>query len=72
MLVKSPITSIIGYSQLVSSGIVNDNKEIIELSKLTDTKLVVTTDVHFLNKEDFDAHNVFININQDRDTENYK
>lgn len=51
---------------------VKANKEIIELSKLTDTKLIVTTDVHFLNKEDFDAHNVFININQDRDTENYK
>ena len=30
---KSPITSIIGYSQLVSSGIVNDNKEIIEYNK---------------------------------------
>ena len=51
---------------------VKANKEIIELSKLTDTKIVVTTEVHFLNKEDFEAHNVFININQDRDTENYK
>lgn len=30
---KSPITSIIGYSQLVSSGIANDNKEIIEYNK---------------------------------------
>ena len=30
---KSPITSIIGYSQLVSSGIVNDNKGIIEYNK---------------------------------------
>ncbi|MGN1278291.1 MAG: ATP-binding protein [Candidatus Onthovivens sp.] len=30
---KSPITSIIGYSQLVSSGIVSDNKEIIEYNK---------------------------------------
>lgn len=48
------------------------NKEIVELSKLTNTKLVVTTDVHFLNKEDFSIHNTFININQDRDTENYK
>lgn len=48
------------------------NKEIIKLAKLTNTKLIVTTDVHFLNKEDFDAHNIFININQDRDTENYK
>ena len=30
---KSPITSIIGYSQLISSGIVSDNKEIIEYNK---------------------------------------
>ena len=30
---KSPITSIIGYSQLVSSGIVSDNKEIVEYNK---------------------------------------
>lgn len=48
------------------------NKELIELSKTYKVPLVVTTDVHFLNKEDFDAHNVYININQDRDTENYK
>lgn len=48
------------------------NKELIELSKIANIPLVVTTDVHFLNKEDFDAHNVYININQDRDTENYK
>lgn len=48
------------------------NKELVELSKSKGVPLVVTTDVHFLNKEDFDAHNVYININQDRDTENYK
>ena len=30
---KSPITSIIGYSQLISSGIVSDNKEIVEYNK---------------------------------------
>lgn len=48
------------------------NKLLVELSKTEHVPLVVTTDVHFLNKEDFDAHNVYININQDRDTENYK
>lgn len=48
------------------------NKEIVNLSKETNTKFVVTTDVHFLNKEDFNAHNIYININQNRDTENYK
>ena len=48
------------------------NKELVKLSKDYSIPLVVTTDVHFLNKEDFDAHNIYININQDRDTENYK
>lgn len=55
-----------------SSDQVKVNCEIIRLSILTNTDFIVTTDVHFLNKEDFDAHNVYININQDRDTENYK
>lgn len=48
------------------------NKELVRLSSEYNIPLIVTTDVHFLNKEDFDAHNVYININQDRDTENYK
>lgn len=48
------------------------NKELVRLSKTQGIPLVVTTDVHFLTKEDFNAHNVYININQDRDTENYK
>ena len=50
----------------------NANSEILHLARATGTKVVVTTDVHFLNKEDFNVHNTFININQDRDTENYK
>lgn len=48
------------------------NKELVRLSKSQGIPLIVTTDVHFLNKEDFNVHNTFININQDRDTENYK
>lgn len=48
------------------------NKILVELSRTEKVPLVVTTDIHFLNKEDFNAHNVYININQDRDTENYK
>lgn len=55
-----------------SSDQVKVNCEIVRLAILTNTEFVVTTDVHFLNKEDFDAHNIYININQDRDTENYK
>lgn len=48
------------------------NKELLSLALETNTPFVVTTDVHFLNKDDFDAHNTYININQDRDTENYR
>lgn len=48
------------------------NKEIVRLAKQHQIKVVSTTDAHFLNREDYEAHNIFININQDRDTENYK
>lgn len=48
------------------------NTTLASLSKEYNIPLVITTDVHFLNKEDFEVHNVYININQDRDTENYK
>lgn len=48
------------------------NKEIVRLAKQHHVKVVSTTDAHFLNRDDFEAHNIFININQDRDTENYK
>ena len=47
------------------------NTEIVYLAKQNDIRLVATTDAHFLNRDDFEAHNIFININQDRDTENY-
>lgn len=48
------------------------NKEIVRLAKQYHIKVVSTTDAHFLNREDYEAHNIFININQDRDTENYR
>lgn len=48
------------------------NKKLVDLHYEFNIPLVVTTDAHFLNKEDFNSHNIFININQDRDTENYK
>lgn len=48
------------------------NFEIATLAKKTNTKLVATSDCHFTNKEDFDLHNVFIQISQDRDNEVYE
>lgn len=38
--------------------IVND--ALVELATVTDTKLIVTNDVHYLNKEDYVAHNIHV------------
>lgn len=48
------------------------NAGIVELANITNTQLVATSDCHFTNKEDFDLHNVFIQISQDRDNEVYE
>lgn len=48
------------------------NVGIVELANITNTQLVATSDCHFTNKEDFDLHNVFIQISQDRDNEVYE
>lgn len=48
------------------------NHQIHCYAKSTNTKLVATSDCHFTNKEDFDLHNVFIQISQDRDNEVYE
>jgi len=48
------------------------NCSIIELSKITGVPLIVTSDVHFLKKEDFDTHGIFIKISKDSENELYK
>lgn len=48
------------------------NHQIYCLAQHTKTKMVATSDCHFTNKEDFDLHNVFIQISQDRDNEAYE
>ena len=48
------------------------NTTIQELSYETNTECVVTSDCHFTNKEDFELHNIFIQISIDRDNEVYK
>lgn len=45
------------------------NMELIELSHITKAPLVLTTDVHFLKKEDFDIHKIFIKISKDSENE---
>ena len=48
------------------------NTGIVKLAHATNTQLVATSDCHFTNKEDYDLHNVFIQISQDRDNEVYE
>ncbi|MBU5669585.1 DNA polymerase III subunit alpha [Peptoniphilus sp. MSJ-1] len=48
------------------------NYEIYKLAKETNTKMIATSDCHFTNKEDYELHNVFIQISQDRDNEVYE
>lgn len=47
------------------------NMELVKLSVKHDVSLIATSDSHFLNKEDFAIHNVFLNISQERDNEVY-
>lgn len=50
----------------------NVNELLTQLSCKHNIPLVVTSDAHFLNKEDYELHGVFIKINQDRDNEVYQ
>ncbi|MDD5606494.1 MAG: DNA polymerase III subunit alpha, partial [Candidatus Pacebacteria bacterium] len=43
------------------------NKKIIELSKKTDIPLVATNDIHYLNSEDAEAHDILMLINTGAD-----
>ena len=43
------------------------NKYVVELAKKLGIKFIVTTDAHYLNKEDQKYHNIFIQIGQARE-----
>ncbi|MCE1198206.1 MAG: DNA polymerase III subunit alpha [Marinilabiliales bacterium] len=43
------------------------NKEIIQLAKELEVKLIATNDVHFVNREDADAHDLLICLNTGKD-----
>lgn len=43
------------------------NEALIELSQETDTKLIVTNDVHYLNQEDYVSHNIHVCAGQKRE-----
>ena len=48
------------------------NKRLVDLSNETGVKLIATSDVHFLYKEDYELHGTFTQISQNRDNEFYK
>lgn len=43
------------------------NQKLIELAEETNTPYIITTDAHYLNADEQEYHNVFIQINQDRE-----
>lgn len=48
------------------------NQQIVDIAEEFMIPVVATTDAHYLSEGDADAHEVYINISQDRDTESYK
>jgi len=48
------------------------NKALIELSKKFDVKLIATNDVHFINQEDAEAHDILICLNTGADFDDIK
>ena len=48
------------------------NKIILELAEEMDVKVIATNDVHFLNKEDADAHDILICLNTGKDYDDEK
>ena len=46
---------------------VSVNKELVKLAKQNDIKLIATNDVHFVNQEDADAHDLLICLNTGKD-----
>ena len=48
------------------------NKWLLEISKITNTKCIITTDVHYLKKEDREVHAAFLNSKDgDRETADF-
>ena len=48
------------------------NEKIIEIAKKLDIKYIATNDIHFLNKEDAEAHDILITLNTGKDYDDPK
>ncbi len=56
----------------VSDNQLSVNSQILELAKELDVKVIATNDVHFLNEEDADAHDILICLNTGKDYDDEK
>ncbi|MFC2114520.1 DNA polymerase III subunit alpha [Bacteroidota bacterium] len=60
------------YLELMRHGIEDQdivNKELIQLARKHDLKLIATNDVHYVNKDDFEAHHILICLNTGKDAD---
>jgi DNA polymerase-3 subunit alpha len=60
------------YLELMRHGLEEQNivnKALIELSRKHDIKLIATNDVHYVNKDDFEAHHILICLNTGKDAD---
>ena len=58
------------YLEIQNHGLEDEEyamQKVIELAKKTDTPLVVTNDSHYLNKEDWEAHDILLAIQTGKD-----
>ena len=60
------------YLELQNHGLpeqIKVNEVLIRLSKKYNVKLIATNDVHFINKEDYEAHHILICLNTGKDVD---
>jgi len=58
--------------EFVSDNQLSVNSKILELAEELDVKVIATNDVHFLNEEDADAHDILICLNTGKDYDDEK
>ncbi|MBT6835049.1 MAG: DNA polymerase III subunit alpha, partial [Bacteroidetes bacterium] len=60
------------YLELMRHGLEDQdivNKALIELAQKHEVKIIATNDVHYVNKEDFEAHHILVCLNTGKDAD---
>jgi DNA polymerase-3 subunit alpha len=63
------------YLELQNHGLSEQktvNKTILELAQKNEIKVIATNDVHYINKEDYDAHDILVRLNTGADINDAK